>query len=73
MERALDRFTPGARRRLDRFALNAARSLHPRPRPLGPEHDAASGPGAYRRPRPLRPKHTVNLDRFTNTPDRALR
>jgi hypothetical protein len=38
MERALDRFAPGARHRLDRLTLNAARSLLPRPRPLRLEH-----------------------------------
>jgi hypothetical protein len=44
------------------------------------EHAAAYGvhprslhPRSMSSPRPLRPEHAIDLDRFTDTPDRALR
>jgi hypothetical protein len=65
-ERALDRFAPGARRRLDHFALDLDRFARSTSPPPAPEHTVDLDRFAQSTPPPLASEHGIDLDRFTD-------
>jgi hypothetical protein len=67
-ERTLDRFALGARRRLDRFALDLDCFARSTPLPSALEHTVDLDCFTQSTLPPLVPEHTIDLDRFTDAP-----